>query len=239
MIDAKLKRRFSILLSFVLPPNGILSWTTMEVSDLLFYGIRNDIVIDTDKLRTYNYYRELIRPIVANLFGKVVTNTNDLYEAYKKSPSVFMVLLHAILKTHRKKELMPNHKVSFQIPNDYEAMMVDEMTETIKPLCYDNVCIVQNNTAASLITAQFTLPYTVNINKDAINILRRKYHIDISAKEIINVQDIALKILPHSLYDAIFVVLHLIYALYEYAAFYNYSGKDLRHKIRRKISLYQ
>jgi hypothetical protein len=164
----------------------------MEVSDLLYYGIRNDIVLDIDRLRTYSHYRELIKPIVINLFGKVITNTNDLYEAYKKSPSVFMVLLHAILKTHGKKELMPIREISFQIPDDYEVMMVDNMTEAIKPLCYDNIYIIQNNTTAGLITTKFTLPYTGNINKDALSILRRKYHIDISTQEVINVHSVKL-----------------------------------------------
>ncbi len=234
MTNRDLNHRFRVLITFILPPNGILNWTTAEVSDLFFYGIENDIVLDIDKLRTYSHYRELIKPVLVNLFGKVITNTNDLYEVYRKSPSVFMVLLHAILKTHGKKELMPKHEISFQIPDDYETMIVDNMTETIKPLCYDNIYIIQNSTTAGLITSQFTLPYTGNINKDALNILRRKYHIDISAQEVINVQDIALKILPYSLHDAIFVVLHIIYALYEYAVFYNYGGKDLRHKIRRK-----
>ncbi len=234
MTNTDLNQRLRILMTFILPPNGILNWTTTEVSDLFLYGIKNDIVLSIDKLRTYSHYRELIRPIVLNLFGVVTTDTNDLYQVYKKSPSVFMVLLHAILKTHDKKELMPKKKTEFLIPGEYETIIIDNMTEAIKPLCYDNIYIIQNSTLAGLISARFTLPDTGNINKSALNILRRKYNIDISSEEIINVYDLVMKILPHSIYDAIFVVLHVIYALYEYAVFYNYGGKDLRHKLKKK-----
>jgi hypothetical protein len=234
MKDTDLKHKLRILNAFIIPPNGILSWTTTEVSDLFFYGLANDIIIDINKLRTYGLYRELIKPIVLNLFGTVTSNTYELYEVYKKSPSVLMVLLHAILKTHEKRELMPQKKTTLRIPDDYETMMIENMTEVIKPLCYDNVYIIQGHTTAGLINARFTLPYTSNINKSALSILSRKYHIDIGAQEVINIYDIATRILPYSLYDAIFVVLHLIYAFYEYAVFYNYGGKDLRHKVRRK-----
>ena len=234
MKDIDLNHRLRVLITFIIPPNGILGWTTIEASDLLFYGLTNDIVLDIDKLRTYSLYRDLIKPIVLNLFGIVTTNTYELYEAYKKSPSIFMILLHAILKTHGKRELMPEKKTTLRIPDDYEMMMIESMTEVIKPLCYDNIYIIQNHTTTGLITARFTLPYTSNINKSALNILNKKYHIDIGSQEIINIYDIATRILPYSLYDAIFVVLHLIYAFYEYAVFYNYGGKDLRHKVKRK-----
>jgi len=234
MKDIDLKHRLKVLSTFIIPPNGILSWTTIEVSDLLFYGLTNDIVFDIDKLRTYSLYRDLIKPIVLNLFGMVTTNTYELYEAYKKSPSIFMILLHAILKTHGKRELMPEKKTTLRIPDDYETMMIESMTEVIKPLCYDNIYIIQNHTTTGLITARFTLPYTSNINKNALDILNKKYHIDIGSQEIINIYDIAMRILSYSLYDAIFVVLHLIYAFYEYAVFYNYGGKDLRHKVKGK-----
>jgi len=234
MKDIDLNHRLRVLLTFIMPPNGILSWTTIEVSDLLFYGLTNDIVLDIDKLRTYSLYRDLIKPIVLNLFGIVTTNTYELYEAYKKSPSIFMILLHAILKTHGKRELMPEKKTTLRIPDDYEIMMIESMTEVIKPLCYDNIYIIQNHTTTGLIASRFTLPYTSNINKSALNILNKKYYIDIGSQEIINIYDIAARILPYSLYDAIFVVLHLIYAFYEYAVFYNYGGKDLRHKVKEK-----
>jgi len=234
MKDIDLNHRLRVLSTFIIPPNGILSWTTIEVSDLLFYGLTNDIVFDIDKLRTYSLYRDLIKPIVLNLFGMVTTNTYELYEAYKKSPSIFMILLHAILKTHGKRELMPEKKTTLRIPDDYEMMMIESMTEVIKPLCYDNIYIIQNHTTTGLITARFTLPYTSNINKSTLSILNKRYNIDIGSQEIINIYDIATKILPYSLYDAIFVVLHLIYAFYEYAVFYNYGGKDLRHKVKRK-----
>ncbi len=234
MKDTDLNHRLRVLITFIIPPNGVLSWTTIEVSDLLFYGLTNDIVINIDKLRTYSLYRELIKPIVLNLFGIVTTNTYEMYEVYKKSPSIFMILLHAILKTHGKRDLMPEKKTTLRIPDDYETMMVESMTEVIKPLCYDNIYIIQNCTTAGLITARLTLPYTSNINKSAFNILSKKYHIDIGSQEIINVYDIATRILPYSLYDAIFVVLHLIYAFYEYAVFYNYGGKDIRHKVKKK-----
>ena len=233
-MDTDLTHRFRVFSTFILPPNGILSWTTMDLSDLLFCGLDNDIVFGIEKLRSYSHYRELIKPIMLNLFGTVTTNTNELYDVYKKSPSVFMVLLHAILKTHGKRDLMLNKKISFRIPDDYETMMIDSMTEAIKPLCYDNIYIIQNHTTAGLIASRFTLPYTGNINKSALNILNKKYHIDIGSQEIINVYDVVMKILPHSVYDAIFVALHIIYALYEYAVFYNYGGKDLRHKVKRK-----
>jgi hypothetical protein len=234
MKDADLDRRFRLLIEFIMPPNGILSWTTTEVGDLFFYGLNQDIILDIDKLRTYSYYRDLIKPIVLNLFGTVTTNTHEMYEVYKRSPSVFMVLLHAILKTHGKRELMPKNKTTLRIPDDYETMMIENMTEVIKPLCYDNIYIIQNNTTTGLITARFTLPYTSNISKSVLNILKGKYRIDIGAQEIINIYDIAAKILLYSLYDAIFVVLHLIYAFYEYSVFYNYGGKDPRHKVRGK-----
>jgi len=234
MKDIDLNHRLRVLSTFIIPPNGILSWTTIEVSDLLFYGLTNDIVFDIDKLRTYSLYRDLIKPIVLNLFGMVTTNTYELYEAYKKSPSIFMILLHAILKTHGKRELMPEKRTTLRIPDDYEMMMIESMTEVIKPLCYDNIYIIQNHTTTGLITARFTLPYTSNINKSTLSILNKRYNIDIGSQEIINIYDIATKILPYSLYDAIFVVLHLIYAFYEYAVFYNYGGKDLRHKVKRK-----
>jgi hypothetical protein len=234
MKDIDLKHRLRVLITFIIPPNGILSWTTIEVSDLLFYGLTNDIVLDIDKLRTYSLYRDLIKPIVLNLFGIVTTNTYELYEAYKKSPSIFMILLHAILKTHGKRDLMPNKKTTLRIPDDYEMMMIESMTEVIKPLCYDNIYIIQNHTTAGLITARLTLPYTTNINKSVLNILSKKYHMDISSQEIINIYDTAMKILSYSIYDAILVVLHLIYASYEYAVFYNYGGKDPRHKAKRK-----
>jgi len=234
MKDTDLNHRLRVLVTFIIPPNGVLSWTTIEVSDLLFYGLTNDIVIDIDKLRTYSLYRELIKPIILNLFGIVTTNTYELYEVYKKSPSIFMILLHAILKMHGKRELMPEKKTTLRIPDDYETMMIESMTEVIKPLCYDNIYIIQNCTTTGLITARLTLPYTSNINKSAFNILNKKYHIDIGSQEIINIYDIATKILSYSLYDAIFVVLHLIYAFYEYAVFYNYGGKDLRHKVKKK-----
>ena len=234
MKDIDLNHRLKVLITFIIPPNGILSWTTIEVSDLLFYGLTNDIVLDIDKLRTYSLYRDLIKPIVLNLFGIVTTNTYELHEAYKKSPSIFMILLHAILKTHGKRKLMPEKKTTLRIPDDYEMMMIESMTEVIKPLCYDNIYIIQNHTTAGLITARFTLPYTSNINKIALNILNKKYRIDIGSQEIINIYDIVTQILPYSLYDAIFVVLHPIYAFYEYAVFYNYGGKDLRHKVERK-----
>ena len=234
MKDTDLNHRLRVLITFIIPPNGILSWTTIEVSDLLFYGLTNDIVFDIDKLKNYSLYRDLIKPIVLNLFGIVTTNTYELYEIYKKSPSIFMVLLHAILKTHGKRDLMPKKKTTLRIPDDYEIMMIESMTEVIKPLCYDNIYIIQNHTTTGLITARFTLPYTSNINKNALDILNKKYHIDIGSQEIINIYDIAMRILSYSLYDAIFVVLHLIYAFYEYAVFYNYGGKDLRHKVKGK-----
>jgi hypothetical protein len=234
MKDTDLNHRLRVLITFVTPPNGVLSWTTMKVSDLLLYGLTNDIVLDIDKLRTYSLYRDLIKPIVLDLFGMVTTNTNDFYEVYKKSPSIFMVLLHAILKTHGERDLMLNKNTTLRIPDDYEAMMIENMTEAIKPLCYDNIYIIQNHTTTGLITARFTLPYTANINKSVLNILSKKYRIDISSQDIINIYDIAMKILQYSLYDAIFVVLHLIYAFYEYAVFYNYGGKDPRHKAKRK-----
>ncbi len=234
MKSTDLNHRLRVLITFITPPNGVLSWTTIEVSDLLFYGLTNDIVIDIDKLRTYSLYRELIKPIVLNLFGIVTTNTYELYEVHKKSPSIFMVLLHAILKTHEKRDLMPKKEKTLRIPDDYETMMIESMTEVIKPLCYDNIYIIQNHTTTGLITARFTLPYTSNINKSALSILNKKYHIDIGSQDIINIYDLATRILPYSLYDAIFVVLHLIYAFYEYAVFYNYGGKDLRHKVTKK-----
>jgi len=232
MTSSELNERFRDILRFVLPPNGILSWTTKDVWDLLYYGLGKDIFIDIDKIRTYEFYRKLIKPIVPDLFGKVSTNTEDLYEAYKKSPSVVMVLLHAILKTHGKRDLMPDNKVSLRVPDDYETMMIDAMVDAVKPLCYDNIFIIQNHTTAGLIASRFTQPYVVNINKNALIILNKKYSIDISSQEIINVHDIAMRILSKSLYDAIFVVLHIIYAFYEYAVFYNYGGNDLRHQFK-------
>jgi len=232
MTSSELNERFRDILRFVLPPNGILSWTTKDVWDLLYYGLGKDIFIDIDKIRTYEFYRKLIKPIVPDLFGKVSTNTEDLYEAYKKSPSVVMVLLHAILKTHGKRDLMLDNKVSLRVPDDYETMMIDAMVDAVKPLCYDNIFIIQNHTTAGLIASRFTQPHVVNINKNALIILNKKYSIDISSQEIINVHDIAMRILSKSLYDAIFVVLHIIYAFYEYAVFYNYGGNDLRHQFK-------
>ena len=232
MKSTELNERFRDVLRFILPPNGVLSWATKEVWDLLYYGLGKDILIDIDKLKTYEFYRKLIKPIVSDLFGRVSTNTEDLYEAYKKSPSVVMVLLHAILKTHEKRDLMPEDKVLLRVPDDYETMMIETLVDTIKPLCYDNIYIIQNQTTAGLIASRFTQPYVININKDALFILNKKYRIDISSQEIINVYDIAMKILAYSVYDAIFVVLHIIYAFYEYAVFYNYGGKDLRHQFK-------
>ncbi len=232
MTNVELNERFRDMIRFIMPPNGVLSWNTKDVWDLLYYGLSNDILIYIDKLRNYEFYRKLIKPILTDSFGKVSTNTEDLYEAYKKSPSVVMVLLHAILKTHGKRDLMPDNKVTLRVPDDYETMIIDTVVDAIKPLCYDNIFIIQNNTTAGLIVSRFTQPYVVNINKDALIILNKKYRIDISSQEIINVHDIAMKILPHSLYDAIFVVLHIIYAFYEYAVFYNYGGKDLRHHFK-------
>ncbi len=230
MKSMELKERFRDLIRFILPPNGILSWTTKDVWDLLYYGLSKDILIDIDKIKTYEFYRKLIKPILPDLFGKISTNTEDLYKFYKTSPSIVMVLLHSILKTHQKRDLMTNNKSTLRVPDEYETMMIDAMVNSIKPLCYDNVFIVQNHTTAELITSRFTQPYVININKDALLILNKKYRIDISAQEIINVHEIAMKILPYSVYDAIFVVLHLIYAFYEYAVFYNYGGHDLRHR---------
>jgi len=232
MKDAERNERFRDMLMFILPPNGILSWTTKDVWDLLYYGLSKDIFIDIDKLRTYKFYRKLIKPIVSDLFGKVSTNTEDLFEAYKKSPSMVMVLLHAILKTHGKRDLMPDDKTLLRVPDDYETMMIEAIFDTIKPLCYDNVFIIQNHTTTGLIASRFTQPYVLNINKSALIMLNKKYRIDISSEKIINVHDIAMKILPYSAYDAIFVALHIIYAFYEYAVFYNYGGKDPRHRFK-------
>jgi len=232
MKSTELNELFRDILRFILPPNGILSWTTKDVYDLLYYALSKDILIDIDKLKTYQFYRKLIKPIVPDLFGKVSANTEDFYVSYKKSPSVVMVLLHAILKTHQKRDLMPDGKVLLRVPDDYETMMIEDIVEAVKPLCYDNILIIQNQTTAGLIASRFTQPYLLNINKNALMILNKKYGIDISSQEIINVHDIAMKILPYSLYDAIFVILHIIYAFYEYAVFYNYSGKDLRHQFK-------
>ena len=232
MKSTELNELFRDILRFILPPNGILSWTTKDVYDLLYYALSKDILIDIDKLKTYQFYRKLIKPIVHDLFGKVSANTEDFYVSYKKSPSVVMVLLHAILKTHQKRDLMPDGKVLLRVPDDYETMMIEDIVEAVKPLCYDNILIIQNQTTAGLIASRFTQPYLLNINKNALMILNKKYGIDISSQEIINVHDIAMKILPYSLYDAIFVILHIIYAFYEYAVFYNYSGKDLRHQFK-------
>jgi hypothetical protein len=232
MTSAELNERFRDMLRFIVPPNGILSWTTKDVWDLLYYGLGNDIIIDIDKLRTYEFYRKLIKPVVPDLFGRVSTNTEDLYEAYKKSPSMVMVLLHAILKTHGKRDLMPKKKMSLRVPDDHETMMIEAIVDAIKPLCYDNIYIIQHHTTAGLITSRFTQPYVPNTNKNVLIILNKKYRIDISSQGIINVHDIAMKILPYSVYDAIFVVLHIIYAAYEYAVFYNYGGNDLRHQFK-------
>jgi len=232
MKSTELNERFRDMIRFILPPNGILSWTTKDVWDLLYYGLSKDILIDIDKLRTYEFYRKLIKPIVPDLFGKVSTSTEDLYEAYKKSSSMVMVLLHAILKTHGKRDLMPDDKVLLRVPDDYETMMIEAIVDAIKPLCYDNIFILQNHTTVELIVSRFTQPYVINTNKNALIILNKKYGIDISSQQIINVYDIAMKILPYSVYDAIFVVLHIIYAFYEYAVFYNYGGNDLRHQFK-------
>lgn len=234
MTISELNERFRDVLRFILPPNGILSWTTKDVWDLLYYGLSKDIVIDIDKLRTYEFYRKLIKPIVLDLFGKVSTKTEDLYEAYKKSPSIVMVFLHAVLKTHGKRDLMPDDRISLRVPDDYETMVMEAIVDVVKPLCYDNILILQNHTTAGSIAGKLTQPYSPNTNKNVANILNRKYHIDISSLEIINVYDIAMKILPYSVYDAIFVALHLIYASYEYAVFYNYGGKDPRHLFKGK-----
>jgi hypothetical protein len=230
MRSVELNERFRDLIRFILPPNGILPWTTKDVWDLLYYGLSKDMLIDIEKLRSYEFYRKLIKPIVPDLFGKVSSNTEAFYESYKKSPSVVMVLLHAILKTHHKRDLMLGGKSLLRVPDGYETMMIDTIVNAIKPLCYDNIFLIQNHTTAGLITSRFTQPYVININEDALIILNKKYRIDISSQEIINVYDIAMKILPYSIYDAIFVVLHIIYAFYEYAVFYNYGGHDLRHK---------
>lgn len=234
MTISELNKRFRDVLRFILPPNGILSWTTKDVWELLYYGLGKDILIDIDKIRTYEFYRKLIKPIMPDLFGKVSTNTEDLYEAYKKSPSMVMVLLHAILKTHGKRDLMPDNKMLLRVPDDYETMMIESLVDAIKPLCYDNIFIIENYTTAVLIASRITVPHTINTNKNVLRILRKKYHIDVSSLEIINVYDIAMKILPYSVYDAIFIALHLIYAYYEYAVFYNYGGKDLRHLFKGK-----